>query len=61
MFKGIKQGNIDDAISVCDKQQGSVANAIKSALVKYQEVKKKVSLAKKLQKLYIKKLKKLHH
>jgi biopolymer transport protein ExbB len=36
----IKQGNIDDAIASCDKQQGSVANAIKSALVKYQDVKK---------------------
>jgi len=36
----IKQGNIDDAIALCDKQQGSVANAIKSGLVKYQEVKK---------------------
>jgi biopolymer transport protein ExbB len=40
MFKGIKEGNIDEAISACDKQQGSVANAIKSALVKYQDVKK---------------------
>lgn len=36
----IKQGNIEDAISACDKQQGSVANAVKAALVKYQEVKK---------------------
>jgi biopolymer transport protein ExbB len=36
----IKSGNIDDAIASCDKQQGSVANAIKSALVKYQDVKK---------------------
>ena len=36
----IKAGNIDDAINTCDKQQGSVANAVKSALVKYQEVKK---------------------
>lgn len=36
----IKGGNIDDAIALCDKQQGSVANAIKSALVKYQDVKK---------------------
>jgi biopolymer transport protein ExbB len=36
----IAQGNIDNAIATCDKQQGSVANAIKSALVKYQEVKK---------------------
>jgi biopolymer transport protein ExbB len=36
----IKQGNIEDAIMACDKQQGSVANAVKSGLVKYQEVKK---------------------
>ena len=36
----IAQGNIDNAIATCDKQKGSVANAIKSALVKYQEVKK---------------------
>ncbi|WPR72623.1 MotA/TolQ/ExbB proton channel family protein [Flavobacterium sp. NG2] len=38
--KSIKAGNIDEAIASCDKQQGSVANAIKSALVKYQDVKK---------------------
>jgi len=36
----IKSGDIDGAIVTCDKQQGSVANAIKSALVKYQDVKK---------------------
>ncbi|MDR6846691.1 MotA/TolQ/ExbB proton channel family protein [Flavobacterium granuli] len=36
----IKAGDIDGAIVTCDKQQGSVANAIKSALVKYQDVKK---------------------
>lgn len=36
----IKGGHIEDAITACDKQQGSVANAIKAALVKYQEVKK---------------------
>jgi biopolymer transport protein ExbB len=36
----IKEGNIDDAIAACDKQKGSVANAIKAALVKYQDVKK---------------------
>nr|WP_315158195.1 MotA/TolQ/ExbB proton channel family protein [uncultured Flavobacterium sp.] len=36
----IKEGKIDEAITACDKQQGSVANAIKSALVKYQDVKK---------------------
>ena len=36
----VKEGKIDEAIAVCDKQQGSVANTIKSALVKYQDVKK---------------------
>jgi biopolymer transport protein ExbB len=36
----IAAGNIDSAVEDCDRQQGSVANAIKSALVKYQEVKK---------------------
>ncbi len=36
----IKNGNIDEAIVECDKQQGSVANAIKSALLKYNDVKK---------------------
>lgn len=36
----IKSGDIEGALAACDKQQGSVANAIKSALLKYQEVKK---------------------
>jgi biopolymer transport protein ExbB len=36
----ITTGDIEGAISSCDKQQGSVANAIRSALVKYQDVKK---------------------
>jgi biopolymer transport protein ExbB len=36
----VKGGHIDEAIVACDKQQGSVANAIRSALVKYQDVKK---------------------
>jgi biopolymer transport protein ExbB len=36
----VKEGKIEDAISTCDKQQGSVANSIKSALLKYQDVKK---------------------
>jgi biopolymer transport protein ExbB len=36
----VTKGDIDDALAACDKQQGSVANAIRSALVKYQEVKK---------------------
>ena len=37
--RDIKEGNIEGAIAACDKQQGSVANPIKSALLKYQEVK----------------------
>ncbi len=36
----ISNGNIEAAVEDCDKQQGSVANAIKSALLKYQDVKK---------------------
>jgi len=36
----ITKGDIDAAIVACDKQQGSVSNAIRSALVKYQDVKK---------------------
>ena len=36
----ISTGDIDGAIVACDKQQGSVANAIRSALLKYQDVKK---------------------
>ncbi len=36
----ISAGNIDAAIAECDKQKGSVANAIRSALIKYQDVKR---------------------
>lgn len=36
----IKTGDIEGAIAACDKQQGSVANAIRSALVKFQDVRK---------------------
>lgn len=36
----VSQGNITDALDACDKQKGSVANAIKSALLKFQDVKK---------------------
>lgn len=36
----ITNGDIEGAIESCDKQKGSVANAIKSALLKYQDVKK---------------------
>jgi len=37
--ENVAEGNIGDAIEICDRQKGSVANAIRSALVKYQEVK----------------------
>ncbi len=36
----ITSGNIEAAIADCDKQQGSVANAVKSGLIKYQDVKR---------------------
>jgi biopolymer transport protein ExbB len=36
----ITSGDINAAIENCDNQKGSVANAIKSALLKYQDVKK---------------------
>jgi biopolymer transport protein ExbB len=36
----VSNGNIEEAIDACDKQEGSVANAIKSALIKFQDVKK---------------------
>ena len=36
----VRAGNIEEAIALSDKQEGSVANAIRSALVKYQDVKK---------------------
>ncbi len=36
----ISGGNIEAAIADCDQQKGSVANAIKAALIKYNEVKK---------------------
>lgn len=36
----ITSGNIEAAIADCDKQKGSVANAVKSGLIKYQDVKK---------------------
>ncbi len=36
----IATNNIDAAMEDCDKQQGSVANAIKAALLKHNEVKK---------------------
>jgi biopolymer transport protein ExbB len=34
----IRSGKIDEAIDSCDKQRGSVANVLKAALTRYQEV-----------------------
>src|SRR5690606_10094483 len=34
----ISAGNVDSAIAECDKQEGSVANVIKSGLKKYKEM-----------------------
>lgn len=34
----IRSGNINEAVTLCDKQRGSVANVLKSALARYQEV-----------------------
>ena len=38
--ESIVTGDIEGAIAACDKQKGSVANPIRSALLKYQEVKR---------------------
>jgi biopolymer transport protein ExbB len=38
--RDIANGNIDEAMADCDKQKGSVANVIKAALIKYNEVKR---------------------
>lgn len=42
----LASGNIDAAIAECDKQQGSVANVVKSALYKYKEMEKNSELDK---------------
>jgi len=34
----INSGNIDSAVSECDKQKGSVANVVKAGLLKYKDV-----------------------
>ena len=36
--KSVLSQNIDEAIELCDAQKGTVANVVKSALAKYQEV-----------------------
>lgn len=40
----INAGNIDSAIAECDKQKGSVANVVKSGLLKYKDVSANTSL-----------------
>ncbi len=40
----LSSGNLDSAIAECDKQQGSVANVIKSGLLKYKDVSANPSL-----------------
>jgi biopolymer transport protein ExbB len=42
----ISQNQIPQAMSMCDKQGGSVANVINSALVKYQDVENEVGMTK---------------
>ncbi|MFP9098198.1 MotA/TolQ/ExbB proton channel family protein [Flavobacterium sp. RHBU_24] len=36
----IKNGDINQALAECDKQQGTVANVVKAGLLKYEEVKR---------------------
>ncbi len=40
----INGGNIDSAIAECDKQKGSVANVVKSGLLKYKDVSSNTNL-----------------
>ncbi|NGM65856.1 MotA/TolQ/ExbB proton channel family protein [Sphingobacterium sp. SGR-19] len=40
----INGGNIDSAISECDKQKGSVANVVKAGLLKYKDVSANVGM-----------------
>lgn len=38
VYQKLSSGDVDEAISECDKQRGSVANVIKAGLLKYKEV-----------------------
>lgn len=42
----LSAGQIEQAIGECDKQQGSVANVIRSSLLKYREVEKETAMDK---------------
>jgi biopolymer transport protein ExbB len=51
----LSKGDISGAVALCEKQQGSVANVVTSALTKYEEVEKDASLSKEQQVLAIQK------
>ena len=51
----LSKGDIKGATVLCDKQQGSVANVVTTALVKYEEVEKDETLSKEQQILAIQK------
>jgi len=51
----LSKGDIKGATALCDKQQGSVANVVTSALVKYSEVEEDKTLSKEQQILAIQK------
>lgn len=38
VYRSLSEGNLNNAVDECDKQRGSVANVIKSGLLKYQTV-----------------------
>jgi biopolymer transport protein ExbB len=51
----LSKGDIKAANEICDKQQGSVANVVSSALIKYEEVEADATLSKEQQILSIQK------
>lgn len=38
MIEKLKSGNLDDALAECDKQRGSVANVMRSAISRFKEI-----------------------
>ena len=51
----LSKGDIKAATAICDKQQGSVANVVTTALIKYSEVEEDATLSKEQQVLAIQK------
>lgn len=45
MRKSIKEGNIVEAIGICDKTQGTIANIIKAGLIKHNRAKEQIENA----------------